>query len=84
MGLVDAPQLLSYGSEVAGSYKRRVRRAAAVLSRMERTNRRVARDAVALPTDRTEIVKYGQVVLCRSRIRSEFQATILSIVADEL
>ncbi len=89
-------QLVEWGWSTLRSYsatdrrsleaiKRRVRRAAAVLSRMERTNRRVARDAVALPTDRTEIVKYGQVsVVSLAGYDPEFQATILSIVADDL
>ena len=65
--------------------KRRVRRAAAILTRMERTNRTVARDADPLPTDRSEIVQFGQVsVVSLAGYDPDFQATILSIVADDL
>ena len=89
-------QLLDWGWSTLRNYsatdrrsleaiKRRVRRAAAILARMERTNRRIARDATALPTDRTRIVKFGQVsVVSLAGYDPEFQATILSIVADDL
>jgi hypothetical protein len=65
--------------------RRRVRRAAGVLNRMERTNRRVAGDAEALPVERASIVRYGQVsVVSLAGYDPDFQATILSIVADDL
>ena len=39
--------------------KKRTLRAASVLKRMEQTNRKIARSAEPLPTDRKELVRYG-------------------------
>jgi hypothetical protein len=65
--------------------KKRCRRAASALRRMEETNRRVARKADALPTDRTELVKYGQIsVVSLAGYTSDFQATIYSLIAEEI
>jgi DNA helicase HerA-like ATPase len=65
--------------------RRRVRRAATVLQRMENTNRRIARDAEPLPTDRTELVRYGGIsVVSLAGYTGEFQATIYSLIADQI
>jgi hypothetical protein len=65
--------------------RRRVRRAAVVLQRMENTNRRIARDAEPLPTDRTELVRYGGIsVVSLAGYTGEFQATIYSLIADQI
>lgn len=65
--------------------KKRTYRAAAVLQRMEKTNQKVARSAQPLPTDRKELVKYGQVsVVSLAGYTSDFQATIYSIIADNI
>ncbi|NWG14931.1 MAG: ATP-binding protein [Acidobacteria bacterium] len=65
--------------------KKRTYRAAAVLQRMEKTNQKVARSAQPLPTDRKELVKYGQIsVVSLAGYTSDFQATIYSIIADNI
>ncbi|MBO0697144.1 MAG: ATP-binding protein [Zavarzinella sp.] len=65
--------------------KKRCRRAAAALRRMEDTNRRVAKKAEPLPTDRAELVKYGQVsVVSLAGYTSDFQATIYSLIAEDI
>jgi hypothetical protein len=65
--------------------KKRTYRAAAVLQRMEKTNQKVARSAQPLPTDRKGLVKYGQVsVVSLAGYTSDFQATIYSIIADNI
>lgn len=65
--------------------KKRTYRAASALSRMEKTNRIVAKSAEPLPTDRRELVKYGQISLISlAGYTSDFQATIYSLIADSL
>jgi DNA helicase HerA-like ATPase len=65
--------------------KKRTYRAAAVLQRMEKTNQKVARSAQPLPTDRKELVNYGQIsVVSLAGYTSDFQATIYSIIADNI
>jgi DNA helicase HerA-like ATPase len=65
--------------------KKRCRRAASALRRMEETNKRVAKKAEPLPTERTELVKYGQVsVVSLAGYTSDFQATIYSLIAGDL
>lgn len=65
--------------------KKRAFRAAAALQRMERTNKKVARSAHPLPTDRTELVRYGQIsVVSLAGYTGEFQATLYSIIASEI
>ena len=65
--------------------KKRCRRAASALRRMEDTNKRVARKADPLPRDRTELVRYGQIsVVSLAGYTSEFQATIYSLIAEEI
>jgi uncharacterized protein len=65
--------------------KKRTYRAAKVLSRMERTNKKIARSAEPLPTDRKELVRYGGIsVVSLAGYTGEFQATIYSIVADDI
>lgn len=65
--------------------KKRTYRAAAALRRMEQTNQRVSRSAHPLPTDRKELVSYGQIsVVALAGYTSDFQATIYSIIADDI
>ncbi len=65
--------------------KKRTYRAAAALRRMEQTNQKVARTAQPLPTDRTELVCYGQIsVVALAGYTGDFQATIYSIIADDI
>jgi hypothetical protein len=65
--------------------KKRTQRAAGVLHRMEQTNRRIAGTTEALPTDRRQLVQYGQIsVVSLAGYTGDFQATIYSIVADDL
>lgn len=65
--------------------KKRTFRAASVLRRMEQTNERVADRAQPLPTDRRELVRYGQIsVVSLAGYTGDFQSTIFSIVADEI
>lgn len=65
--------------------KKRTYRAAGVLQRMEKTNQQVARSANPLPTDRKELVNYGQIsVVSLAGYTSDFQATIYSLIADNI
>ncbi|MFL5759985.1 MAG: ATP-binding protein [Thermomicrobiales bacterium] len=65
--------------------KKRTARAASRLTRMEQTNKRVARSAIPLPSDRTELVKYGKIsVVSLAGYSGDFQAAIYSIVADDI
>lgn len=65
--------------------KKRSYSAAATLRRMERTNQIVAKSAEPLPTDRKELVKYGQIsVVSLAGYTGDFQATIYSIITDDL
>lgn len=65
--------------------KKRAFRAAGVLNRMERTSRKIARDADPMPTDRRELVRYGGVsVVSLAGYTRDFQATIYSVVADSI
>lgn len=65
--------------------KKRAFKAAKVLRRMERTNEKVAAGSLPLPTDRKELVQYGQIsVVSLAGYTSDFQATIYSIIADEI
>jgi DNA helicase HerA-like ATPase len=65
--------------------KKRCRTAAAALRRMEETNKRVAKKADPLPTDRTELVKYGQIsVVSLAGYTGDFQATIYSLIAEDI
>jgi hypothetical protein len=65
--------------------KKRTYRAAVVLQRMEKTNQSVAKSAQPLPTNRTELVKYGCIsVVSLAGYTGDFQATIYSIIADNI
>jgi len=66
--------------------KKRTNAAAAGLQRMEQTNQKVARSgAKPLPTDRKELVQYGQIsVVSLAGYTEDFQATIYSIIADNI
>ncbi len=63
----------------------RTTKAAAALTRMERTNRAVASQSQPLPTDRKQLVNYGRIsVVALAGYTSDFQATIYSIIAEEI
>jgi hypothetical protein len=65
--------------------KRRCRRAASVLTRMEQTSRKIARSAEPLPSDRTTLVSHGKVsIISLAGYTGDFQAAIYSLVAEEL
>ena len=65
--------------------KKRTRRAASALRRMEKTNQKVALTSEPLPTDRTKLVQYGKVsVVSLAGYTSDFQATIYSLIANEI
>lgn len=65
--------------------KKRTYKAASSLKRMEQTSRKVARSAEQLPTDRKQLVQYGKIsVISLSGYTGDFQATIYSIIADDI
>ena len=66
--------------------KKRAYSAAAALLRMEQTNQKIAaQNALPLPTDRKELVKYGSIsVISLAGYTSDFQATIYNIIATDL
>jgi DNA helicase HerA-like ATPase len=82
------PGLRTYSYTDVGTLegiKKRTRKAASALQRMERISRQIAHSASPLPRDRNELVNYGQIsVVTLAGYTSEFQATIYSIVADDL
>lgn len=81
-------QILNYDKTIARSLQaiaKRAYSAARVLHRMQETNRKVAQQAAPLPTDRTELVKYGQIsVVSLAGYSGDFQATIYSLIADDI
>jgi DNA helicase HerA-like ATPase len=95
-GLLGQAKLQGWGWEGIVNYtgtdartlegiKKRCRRAAGALRRMEETNKRVAKRAEPLPKDRTELVRYGQVsVVSLAGYTSDFQATIYSLIAEDI
>jgi len=61
------------------------RKTAKALRVMEDMNKQLAKGGEPLPTDRTELVKYGQVsVVSLAGYTGEFQATIYSLIADAI
>lgn len=82
------PQILNYSKTMARTLEgimKRTRRAAAVLKRMSDTNKKVAQTHQPMPTDRSELIKHGQIsIVSLAGYTSDFQATIYSIVADDL
>jgi len=65
--------------------KKRAYRAAAVLQRMEKTNRRIAGRAEALPSDRRELVAYGQIsIISLAGYTGDFQATIYRMIVNDI
>jgi hypothetical protein len=63
----------------------RVRRAAASIRRMEQINRRIAGQAEPLPTERTQLVRHGQVsIVSLAGYTGDFQATIYTLVASAI
>jgi hypothetical protein len=65
--------------------KKRTYKAAGALRRMEQTSLRIAGQAQPLPTKRTELVSYGKIsVVSLAGYTSDFQATIYSLVADDI
>lgn len=65
--------------------KKRTYKAAAALQRMEHTSRRIAVTASPIPVNRTDLVGYGKVsIVSLAGYTSDFQATIYSLIADDL
>jgi hypothetical protein len=65
--------------------KKRCRRAASALRRMEDTNKRVARKADPLPKNRAELVQYGQLsIVSLAGYTGDFQATLYSLIAEDI
>ena len=64
---------------------RRARRAASQLLRMERVNQEIAGDSQPMPQNRQDLVQDGRIsVVSLAGYTEDFQATIYSIIADEL
>ena len=64
---------------------RRARRAASQLLRMERVNQRIVGESQSMPQNREELVQYGKIsVISLAGYTGDFQATIYSIIAEEL
>jgi DNA helicase HerA-like ATPase len=82
------PQIRNYSKtdvKTLEGIMKRARRAASVLRRMADTNKKVARTHNPMPTDRAELVKYGQIsVVSLAGYTSDFQATLFSMIADDL
>jgi len=65
--------------------KKRASKAAHALGRMEETSRKIARHAAPLPSDRSELVRYGGIsVVSLAGYTDDFRATIYSLIADGL
>jgi DNA helicase HerA-like ATPase len=65
--------------------KKRTYQAAKALYRMEATSRKIARSADPLPTDRAELVQYGQIsIIALAGYTSDFQAMIYTLIASDL
>ncbi len=65
--------------------KKRTYKAASVMRRMEVTNQKIAATKTPMPTDRRELVEFGQIsIISLAGYTSEFQATIYSLVADAI
>ena len=65
--------------------KKRCRRAAAKLFRMEQTSKKISKAADPLPTDRKQLVQYGQIsVVSLAGYASDFQATIYALIAEDI
>src|SRR5579875_207489 len=63
----------------------RIRRAAFALHRMEQMNRQMGGTTLPLPSDRTELVRYGGIsIVSLAGYTSDFQATIYRLVAEGL
>ncbi len=62
-----------------------LRRGAKRLRQMEEISKKAAKTSEPLPTDRTELVKYGQIsVVALAGYTSDFQATIYSLIAEQI
>ena len=67
-----------------GIYKR-ARRAASQLHKMETVNQRIAGESQPMPQNREDLVQYGKIsVISLAGYTGDFQATIYSIIAEEL
>ena len=72
-------------AKTLGALKWKCRGAGKALRRMEESNKRVARDAEPLPSNRADLVQYGQIsVVSLAGYTSDFQATIYSLIAEDI
>jgi uncharacterized protein len=83
------PGITSYSGTDARTLegiKKRTYKAAGALTRMEQTNRKIARTgAQPLPTNKTGLVQYGRIsIVALAGYTGDFQATIYSLVADAI
>ncbi|MDE0424293.1 MAG: ATP-binding protein [Candidatus Poribacteria bacterium] len=63
----------------------RARAAASELRKMERVNQRITGESQPMPQNRDELVQYGKIsVISLAGYTGDFQATIYSIIAEEL
>lgn len=73
---------------LTGTYQalaRKLRRAGGAILRMEKINKDRSRRAELLPTNREELVKYGQIsVVSLAGYSEELQATLFTLIADNL
>ena len=67
------------------SIRNRTLRAAKHLTRMENRNKNIAGSSQAIPQNRKDLVQYGKIsIISLAGYTGEFQATIYSLIADEL
>ena len=80
----NLPEQGTHDRTLEGIYKR-TRRAASHLRRMEKVNQEIAGASRPIPKNREELVQYGKIsVVSLAGYTGEFQATIYSIIAEEL
>lgn len=79
---------LKINKQTAGwleGFPNNLRVAASQLKQMEEISKKVAKDSEPLPTDRTQLVRYGGVsIVALAGYTGEFQATIYSLVANRI
>lgn len=84
----DREQLKEINRQIAGwleNLPNNIRTAAMRLKQMEDISKKVAKTSEPLPTDRTQLVRYGGIsIVALSGYTGDFQATIYSLVANDI
>ena len=81
----NLPSLKGVALQTLEGIYRRARRAASQLLKMETVNQRIAGESKPMPQNREELVQYGKIsVISLAGYTGDFQATIYSIIAEEL